>query len=285
MINPAKLRLTTLVENTSLKRGLLAEWGLCVLVQADGLNILMDTGASPMTVVQNAKVLGINLASVDIMVLSHGHYDHTGGFPSLLSAMKKEIEIIAHPAVWGLKYGKDRETGEYNYAGIPYRQEELERLGARFTLTPEPTWITEDIVTSGEEPMTTDFEAVDHFLYLKEGDQFIPDSVADDQSLYIRTELGLVIILGCAHRGIINIIRHARKLTGMESVYMVVGGTHLFTAPEEPFAQTVAALREIEVQKLGVSHCTGMKKSVMLAHEFGDKFFFNNTGTVIEFPM
>ncbi len=285
MINPAKLRLTTLVENTALKRGLRAEWGLCVLVEADGLNILMDCGASTHAVTHNAQVLGINLATVDVMVLSHGHYDHTGGLPAVLSAIDKEIEIIAHPAVWGPKYVKSRHTGKYSFCGIPYRAEELERLGARFTLTPQPTWLNQDIVVSGEEPMTTDFEAIDDILYHREGNQFTPDPLADDQSLYIKTELGLVIVLGCAHRGIINIIHHAQRLTGMEHVYLVVGGTHLFTASPQQLTRTVAALRDIGVDKLGVSHCTGMKPSALLAGEFGDNFLFNNTGTVIQFPV
>ncbi len=285
MIDMEKLRLTTLVENTAPRRGLLAEMGLCILIEADGLNILMDSGASTKTVTHNAEILGINLAKVDIIVLSHGHYDHTGGLPAVLSAINKEVEIIAHPAVWGLKYGKNHNTEGYHYSGIPYRREELERLGARFTLTPDPTWLNEDIVVSGEEPMTTDFEAVDDVLYLKEGGQFIPDPMDDDQSLYLKTELGLVIILGCAHRGTVNIIRHAQQLTCTEQVYMVVGGTHLIGASQEQFNRTVAALHEVGVLKLGACHCTGMKKSAMLAEEFGDNFFFNNAGTVIELPM
>ena len=284
MIDPAKLRLTTLVENTTARRGILAEMGLCILIEADGQRILLDTGASPVTAPHNARTLGVDLSAVDTIVLSHGHFDHTGGLPGVLAAMGRETGIIAHPAVWELKYSQNPHTGDYIYGGIPYRQEELERLGARFILTAEPTWIGEDIVISGEEPMTTDFEAVDDVLYVKEDGQFAPDSMADDQSVYVRTELGLVIILGCAHRGTINIIRHACQLTGMETVYMVVGGTHLFRAPPEQLEQTINSLREIGVQKLAVSHCTGMKQAATMAQVFGHQFMFNNAGTVIKFP-
>jgi len=283
MIDPAKLRLTTLVENTTARRGILAEMGLCILVEADGRRILLDTGASPVTASHNAQMLGVDLSAVDTIVLSHGHFDHTGGLPGVLSAIGREIEIIAHPAVWGLKYSQTPRTGDYIYGGIPYHREELERLGARFILTAEPTWIGEDIVISGEEPMTTDFEAVDDVCYVKEDGRFVPDPMADDQSIYIKTELGLVIILGCAHRGAINIIRHARQLTGVETVYMVVGGTHLFRASTEQLDQTISSLMEIGVQKLAVSHCTGMKQAAIMAQVFGDQFMFNNAGTVIKF--
>ena len=133
--------------------------------------------------------------------------------------------------------------------------------------------------------MTTDFEAVMPSAFLKTEGGYVPDPLADDQSLYIRTDQGLVILLGCAHRGVVNIVRHARELMGTERVHMIVGGTHLHPASSEQLERTIAALKDLEVQWLGVSHCTGMKASARLAAVFAERFFFNNAGTVIRFPF
>jgi len=282
VIDPAKLRLTTLSENTAAWLGVLAEWGLSILVEADGQNILLDTGLS-ISVAHNADALGVNLATVDKVVLSHGHVDHTGGLRSVLTKARREMEIIGHPGIWGPKYAKPRDAERYRYRGIPFPREELEGLGASFALTPGPTWLSEDIVASGQVPMITDYEAIDDTLFLKEGDGFRPDPVADDQSLFLKTELGLVIVLGCAHRGVINHVRYAQELTGMEMVHAVVGGAHLFHASERQMEETIAELKGLGVQRLGVSHCTGMAAAARLAQEFGEGFFYNNAGNVVTF--
>jgi 7,8-dihydropterin-6-yl-methyl-4-(beta-D-ribofuranosyl)aminobenzene 5'-phosphate synthase len=109
--------------------------------------------------------------------------------------------------------------------------------------------------------------------------------MADDQSLYLRTELGLVVLLGCAHRGAVNIIRHARELTGTARVYLVAGGTHLGPAPERQITATIAELKELDVRWLGLSHCTGLKVAARLDAQLGGRFFFNNAGSVITLPI
>jgi 7,8-dihydropterin-6-yl-methyl-4-(beta-D-ribofuranosyl)aminobenzene 5'-phosphate synthase len=284
MLKANSIRLTTLLENTGPGRGLLCEHGLSILVEAGDKSILVDTGATPYTVVHNASALGVALSDIDAIVLSHGHYDHTGGLAAVLSAMHKQVEVIAHPAIWELK-GALRAHGRFDYVGIPFCREELERVGAHFNLTSEPTWLTEDIATTGEEQLTTEFETIDAKLVLKKGNDIVPDPVADDQSLFLKTDRGLVVVLGCAHRGMINVIRHCMKLSGMDNVYMVVGGTHLGPASSEQVTKSIAALREIGVEHVGVSHCTGLPRAAILANEFGDRFFFNNCGTVLTLPL
>lgn len=277
------MRITTLSENTVSENSCLAvmlggglgEWGLSVLVEADDQKILLDTGAS-ISAVHNADLMGIDLSEVDKIVLSHGHSDHTGGLKDVLRKMRKAIEIIAHPDVWASKYAGP------TYVGIPFQRDELESLGASFNLTREPVWITENIITSGEIPMTNEYEKIDPILYVKEENEFRPDPLWDDQAIFIKTEKGLVVILGCAHRGIINTVNHAKKLTGVEEIYMVVGGTHLMGSSEDRLDFTVAELNKSGIQKLGVSHCTGMAITVKLAQAFGDRFFFNNAGTITE---
>ena len=276
-----KIQITTLSENTA-TIGCLAEWGLSMLVEADGLKILFDTGRS-ISAAHNAQLLRVDLSAVDLMVLSHGHYDHTGGLHEILARAGRK-EIIAHPAVWGRKYG--RRPGEpERYVGIPFVREGLEVMGASFKLSAEPVQLSANIMTTGEIPMTTDYEAVENYLLVKENGGLKPDTLPDDLALIIDTEFGLVVVLGCAHRGIVNTLRHARKLTGKELIYTAIGGTHLVHASQERLEKTAADLKEMGVQWLGVSHCTGFTASAYLAREFGDRFFLNNAGTRLTLPF
>jgi 7,8-dihydropterin-6-yl-methyl-4-(beta-D-ribofuranosyl)aminobenzene 5'-phosphate synthase len=252
-------------------------------VEAGPRTFLLDAGTSD-AVVRNADRLALDLKKVEAIVLSHGHYDHTGGLRSVLERIA-EMRIVAHPGVLDGKYGYNSKTRKHRYVGIPYRRDLLENLGARFDLHRESVWLTPDIAASGEEQMSTDFESVAANLKLKVGDRFIQDPMADDQSLYIRTELGLIVILGCAHRGMINIITHARKVMDTERVHMVIGGTHLSRAAGKQIEKTVQALKEMDIRWLGVSHCTGLEVAARLAGEFPGRFFFNTAGTVIRFPF
>lgn len=276
-----EIRITTLSENTA-TIGFLAEWGLSILVEADGHKILFDTGAG-IAAVYNAQLLGIDLSTIDRIALSHGHYDHTGGLRDILRIAGQK-EVIGHPDIWQKKY-RHRPGEEELYRGIPFAREELETLSGSFILSKEPVKLSTYIMTSGEVPMVTDYEEVDSDLYVKDDKGTRHDSLADDLALIIDTEFGLVVILGCAHRGIVNTLRRAQELTGKELIYAAIGGTHLHQASEERLAKTVAALKEMGVQRLGVSHCTGFAASAYLAHEFGDGFFLNNAGTRFTLPF
>ncbi len=274
------IKITTLSENTADTPDLIAEWGLSILMDIDGYRILFDTGAS-FSAIYNAQMLGIDLSTIDKMVLSHGHFDHAGGLLNVLQRINKPIEIIAHPDIWDAKYAL---RADHRYIGIAFNREQLEALGATFYLTKDPVWIKDNIVTTGEIPMINDYEQIDPDLYIKQNNEFKHDPLADDLAMAIKTEQGLVIILGCSHRGMINTINHLQQITGETRVYCVIGGTHLMAASPERLAKTTADLRQIAVQRLGVSHCTGFQASSWLAQEFPDIFFLNNTGTQLNLP-
>jgi len=275
-------RLTTLSENTAFARprGLLAEWGLSVLVETEDQNVLLDAGAS-ISAARNGFLLGIDWQRIDTVVLSHGHYDHTGGLREVMSRINKRVKVVAHPDVFDAKYIQMSQDETPVYIGIPFQRAELESLGADFHLTAEPVWLTDSLVTSGEIPMVTDYETIDPGLCTRRNGELVPDPVDDDQSLFIKTDKGLAVVLGCAHHGIINTLRHAQEVTGVKEIHTVIGGTHLIRASEMQMEMTIAELKEIGVERLGVSHCTGMGAAVRLAQEFGLKFFFNNTGISI----
>ena len=277
-----EIRITTLSENTAGPGNFLGEWGLSILIEAAGLKLLLDCGQS-ISAVHNADVLGVDLGKIDKVILSHGHYDHTGGLRPVLSRMKKRIEIIAHPDIWAAKYAC-RPGRADRYIGIPYQRDEMESLGACFKQEKGPTRITDAIMTSGEIPMVTEFENIPPDLQVKGTGGFLPDKILDDQALILQTGAGLVVILGCAHRGIINTIYHAQQLTGVKKLHAVLGGCHLSNAPQERVRLTINALKEMGVERLGVCHCTGLPAAATMAQEFGKRFFFNTAGTVIKLP-
>jgi len=277
-----QFRITTLSENCAAvgARGLLGEWGLSILIETDDYSVLFDTGAS-ISAVHNARALGKDLSRVSKIALSHGHFDHTGGLRDVLGRTGK-VEVVAHPDAMGNKCVR---YGEYEgYVGMPFRREELETLGASFNLSTEPVWLTDEIVTTGEVPMVTDYEAIDPMMFVREGDTLKPDPLADDLSVVIKADQGLVVLLGCAHRGMINVLRRAQELFPGKPIDTVMGGAHLMFSSPDKVERTVDDLKQIGVQRLGCSHCTGFGPMVRLAQEFGDIFFPNNAGTSITVP-
>jgi 7,8-dihydropterin-6-yl-methyl-4-(beta-D-ribofuranosyl)aminobenzene 5'-phosphate synthase len=277
-----EVRVTTLSENTA-NHGFLAEWGLSILIEVNESKILMDTGFS-FSATYNAQLLGNDLTKIDTIVISHGHRDHTGGLLDVLKRKRGEVEIVAHPDIWENKYTRLDKSKKEHYSGIPFCRELLESLGARFVLSEKPAQIGDRIMTTGEIPMLSGYEKVDDGLLAKENGMLRPSKLADDLALIIDAEFGLVVVLGCGHHGIVNTLRHAQKITGNESIYAVIGGTHLIQASEERVEQTIADLKKMGIQKLGVSHCTGFHASVRLAQEFGDIFFLNNAGNRFTLP-
>jgi len=272
------INITTLTENTA-TLGCIAEWGLSLFIDVDGYKILFDTGGG-LSAIYNAKVLDVDLTDIDKIVISHGHFDHTGGLLDILKLKNGRTDVLGHPDMWSKKYSCKKDLGD-RFIGIQADKTQFEKAGANFKLSKEPVWLNDNIVISGEIPMITDFEEIDSNLFVKHNDELIPDPLADDQSIGIKTEKGLVIILGCSHRGMINNIMQLQKLTKEEKVFCVIGGTHLIAATDHRIAMTIKALDNINMEKLGVSHCTGFKASAELYKHFPDVFFNNNAGTRI----
>lgn len=271
------MRITTLSENTAGRLDMEAEWGLSILVETGKSRVLLDGGQGH-AAVHNAQALGVDIRHLDAIVLSHGHRDHTGGLRWVLWK-SGPTPVIGHPQVMVSRYAK-LPNGSHQEVGMPYPRAELEGMGARLQLGSEPVKLSDEIMTTGEIPLNDEYESVDSNLFLKEHREYLPDTIPDDQALMVQSEEGLVVVTGCAHRGLINTLRRARKLTGQD-VYMAIGGAHLLHASEERVLLTVAALQEMGVKRIGVSHCTGLPAAAIMSHQLGERFFFNMAGTVV----
>jgi len=273
------MKITTLVEDTATKPKLIAEHGLSMLIETGENNILFDTGQL-FALLYNARVLNIDLSKVDKIVLSHGHYDHTGGLKKVLSRTGK-VDVYAHPDIFAPKYAKEKERKRY--IGIPCEREELENKGAVFHLNKKPLQISDDITTTGEIKRITDFESIsDNLCVLRDG-HLAPDELLDDQALIIRAATDkIVVVLGCTHAGLVNTLQHVSELTGDIPISMIIGGTHLLHSSGCRIKRTIDAIKGFGVKKVATSHCTGNRAEAMFLEAFGCNFIPNHVGTQIK---
>lgn len=269
--------LTVLCDNYVQKPHLLAEHGLSFFIEAEKINILFDTGQG-LAIEHNAKRLNIDLKSVDAVILSHGHYDHTGGLEEVLKDRSK-AKIYAHPDILQAKYRKLK-TGKMRYIGCPHFLSEEKKIN--FILNREPFWIHKKIFLTGQIPRKTFFENVEANFYVKKQTSWVKDNLLDDQALVVNTPPGLVLILGCAHSGLINTLRYVVEIAGRKDFSLITGGTHLENASEEKINKTITALREFKIEKLILSHCTGIPAFRMIREALGDKVFLGNVGEVVQ---
>ncbi len=267
---------TVLCENSVAgSLGFIGEHGWAVHIEAGDKKILFDTGQG-LGLIHNSHLLGIDLKEIDAIVISHGHYDHTSGLPELLSLTGKK-DVYMHPDGFCDRYWLKDEG--YREIGIRYKKSYLESLGAEFRPNTSCTEIFPNIFLSGEVPRTSTFEQPDSNMKIPtDNGQWQQDHLLDDQTLIIKTKKGLIILLGCAHAGLINILDHVNTLFPGEKIHTVLGGTHLSFADTRQFDATVAALEKFHIEQIGTSHCTGLANAAKLHHHFGDKFFFAAVG-------
>jgi len=291
MIPINQLQIRTISENTAALPIVMAEWGLSMEISINNQKFLFDTGAGNINVLRhNMMVMGVHPEAIDHIILSHGHQDHTGGLRFFLEQRAfltgaKPVKIYGHPEVMSAKYVMSPLVAGYRFFGCPFVSGELERYGAEMFFSKEPIQLNDALLTTGEIPMINHYESVGNTFFLKSGDDYIEDTeMIDDLALIVQTDRGLVVILGCAHRGMINTIHHAQKITGIDTVYMVIGGTHLINASIERMNETIDEIKRLKIKRVGVSHCTGANAAAYLLEKLGhDVFFNNNAGSVIMF--
>ena len=257
------VKISILMENqarmSSLDKAFLAQHGLSVFVDA-GKRILFDAGATSIFM-HNAKLLGIDLEVTDVVILSHGHWDHSDGLKSFQPMGPKKL-LVAHPQIFADRY---RATGEYIGAGFT-QQEAADRF--ELFLTKEPYLFDDNIYFLGEIPRVNDFEAKQTKFFYLDGQEKRPDFIMDDSGLAIRTAKGLVIVTGCSHAGICNIVEYAKEVCNEDKIHVVLGGFHLLDKGEQ-LEKTIAYFLENPVDQLYPMHCTGPPALSRLYQAFG----------------
>jgi len=275
-----KFRITILCENSvGPISGALGEHGFSALIEeAGGEPLLFDTGQG-LSLLHNARLMKRDLSTVRKVVISHGHYDHSGGLLPLLKEHGPKT-VFAHPGIFSLR-NRLKDTGECYPIGIPENRTALEAAGAVFDLSTEFRSIAPGLYLTGEVPRVTDYETGDQGLYCDCTGQEL-DTTPDDQSLVVESDKGLVILLGCCHAGLINTLEHIAYMTGRRDIYAVTGGTHLGFSGHDQIEKTIAALKGWGIKKLAASHCTGFNASARLSREMAKEFQMAMVGYTME---
>lgn len=274
------IRITILCDNSvGPISGTLGEHGFAALVEREGGEpILFDTGQG-FTLLHNAARMKKDLSTVKKVVISHGHYDHVGGLMPLLKDSGGR-EVFAHGGIFEPRH-RVKDTGECYSIGIPFEKSAYEEASATFNLSAAFREISPGIMLTGAVPRVTGFEKGDQGLYCDCSGQE-PDSTPDDQSLFIETEKGLVILLGCCHAGLVNTLEHIANQSGRRDVYAVIGGTHLGFCGQEQLEKSIDVIKKAGIRKLAVSHCTGFAASARLSRELPKEFQVAMVGYTLE---
>ena len=269
-----KLKIRILSENTVEQRKLLAEHGLSFYFKYNEKEYLFDTGQGEV-LFSNAEKMDIDLNNIDTVFLSHGHDDHTGGLKKLLD-FKPEIEVFAHSDIFEPKYKKTD-------AGLEFIGTDLDKSDIdNFTAAETTVAAAAGVYNTGEIPAPRDTYINQRYVVENEEGQ-ITDPFDDDTSLYLETESGIVILLGCSHKGVKNIIDEIRGSVGDKKIAAVLGGMHLKRADREEINELIEYFRELELDLLAPMHCTGRQAAAMFKEALGDTVKLASVGDNFEF--
>jgi 7,8-dihydropterin-6-yl-methyl-4-(beta-D-ribofuranosyl)aminobenzene 5'-phosphate synthase len=273
------LKITVVVDNTAGEL-LQQEHGLSLWLETASSRVLFDTGQG-LALPNNARELGIELESVDALVLSHGHYDHSGGIGYVLGRAQ-HAQVYCHPNVVVPRYSI-REGVAKLISMPPEAVNAIERNRTkRVHWTATPKLISNGTGLTGAIPRSTGYEDTGGSFYLDPQGQKA-DWIEDDQALWMNTAEGLVICLGCAHAGVINTLRYVSAITGVSRIRALIGGLHLLTANDRRMEQTITALRTLAPDLIIAAHCTGERAIETLRGALGRTVVSSHSGATYEF--
>lgn len=272
------VKIFTLLENhAEFNSSFLAQHGLSILLNITTKNveknILLDTGSTTDTILYNMNILGLKPDSIDMIFLTHCHHDHTGGLIGLLKAINKKVPVIAHPFIFRETYDFRPSLQVYDDMTEANSKQAIINNKGRLVLIDEPFNLMDGVISTGEVERTVDFEATGVETYNIKNGKVVRDTLSDDMSLILNIKnKGLFIVTGCSHAGIINILKHAMKITGINRIYGVIGGFHLISATDERINKTISLFQEMDIKLVLGGHCTGFNALSKMSNELGEKF-------------
>jgi len=283
-----RLTVRVLVDDTAqYDSDLQAVHGISFLVDATAGEVsrryLVDVGQSATLLLDNMARLGIEPSSVDGVIITHCHFDHTGGLAEVIrSTGRGDLPVIAHPDVFRLHFAMKPHLRHVGIRGADQARA-LKKAGARLFLSRDPLVLMEGLATTGEVPRVTGFERPGLDVWTLEDGRLKPDLMVDDVSLLVKTSQGLVVITGCSHAGIVNITQHAVDLAGESRIRAILGGLHLLKAPEDVVDLTISHLLDAGVGMVSAGHCTGTVAKERLRTAFGDAWREMHAGKAFQF--
>ncbi len=252
------IKICLLSENYSRKRYMKGEHGLSIWIQKDDSNILFDTGQSDLFS-QNASQLGIDISKANILVLSHGHYDHTGGVPEFCR-LNRSAPIYINQDAFHKRYNGKNDMN--NNIGIPWAEQKdgvNEVPFERLIMNKGTVNLSDGIFLSGQIPRTVSFEEAPRNFYIDNGKgDLSSDMIMDEQMLLVKGNKGIHIFSGCSHSGIINCIEYTKDLFPNDKIISLTAGMHLESVSELRLQKTMQHLLEFDIDTIIPLHCTGM---------------------------
>ena len=264
------MKITTLIENTVFKTGLIAEHGLSFYIEHNGRPVLFDTGQGN-NFIKNALNLGVHLAEINAVIVSHGHYDHAGGLKTFC-AEYRDAPIFVKDGFFGQKY-----RGRERFIGTGYDEAFHDRLHT----AEDVTEIVPGVFIVPQIPVVNEWDTHFNGLTIKENGQYRTDEFGDEQFLVIVKDGKMNIISGCSHRGISNIVLSAVKTFNLP-INLLLGGFHLKENTPEETGRLIGELSKHQINSIGVCHCTGIERFAQMKETFHDSVFYCSTGNVIE---